>query len=719
MLTQFPCFTVLAANTDCGKTFFSSLLARTLLSQNHPVSYLKIVQTGSPTDSEMLKGNCTPFSFSQCRALFSYQEPISPHRAEKREKQGNTDEIIRQKILGALDDVGRLKAHVALLEGAGGVASPWPSGTPTFLALKPLRTPIILVADSRLGGISATITAYETLFQSGFDIPFILSFEGSQENASFLSEYFKKETRVYIFPNPENSHVDFQSYHEKVKDKCYELCSALLNYHDSQLQSVSAQKEFAIKHFWWPFTQHKNVSEARLVESAFEDCFFIAQESISGSFLTTPLFDASASWWTQGLGHGSFALSRHAAAAASRYGHVLFPGYVHQPVYELTKLLLETVGETWADRVFYTDNGSTAVEVALKMAFRKRFGLRSSDNSPEKIWVVGLKDSYHGDTLATLNATSPNSFKNEEHWYEPHGFWFDFPEVILKDKVFRIEFPLGFDYLDVQPVFSQLDELFSSERYETNIAVFYQAYIAKVLDEISEKLNIGALLIEPVVQGSGGMVFVDPLFQKVLICQCRERHIPIVFDEVFVGFGRIGPVSAIDYLGETPDIACYAKILSGGLLPLAAVLTTSKVFDSFWDDSLQGALLHGHSYTANPVACAVAAEALRQYLASNLYDHKKRRFSHFWSEYFAQELSSLPFVRRVLALGTILAVELQTENRGYFSGKSAALKDAFRARGIEVRVLGNTVYFICSLNTSKEFLKKQESTIAEVFSLYR
>ncbi|WZZ91254.1 hypothetical protein YC2023_119833 [Brassica napus] len=254
--------------------------------------------------------------------------------------------------------------------------------------------------------------------------------------------------------------------------------------------------------------------------------------------------------------------------------------------------LISFIHAGWASRVYFSDNGSTAIEIALKMAFRKfcvdhETLLEFSEGRDEKkhivVKVLALRGSYHGDTLGAMEAQAPSPYTGflQQPWYGR--------------------------------TFSTRDEIFDKSRDTSTLATTYLAYVSKQLQEYSgntQSAHVGALIIEPVIHGAGGMHMVDPLFQRVLVNECRNRKIPVIFNEVFTGFWRLGVETHAELLGCKPDIACYAKLMTGGMIPLAVTLATDALFDSFSGDPKLQALLHGHSYSAHAMGCATAAKAI-------------------------------------------------------------------------------------------------------------
>ncbi|KAJ1485681.1 pyridoxal phosphate-dependent transferase [Baffinella frigidus] len=325
------------------------------------------------------------------------------------------------------------------------------------------------------------------------------------------------------------------------------------------------------------------------------------------------------------------AVTRAMAYAAGRYGHVLFPETVSQPALTLAQKLLAGPGQGWATRVFYSDDGSTAVEVAIKMAFRKYMADHGlMDKSEQELAklnfsILGLSGSYHGDTLGAMDAQSPSVFTGFKQmpWYQPRGVWIDPPTLYLSEGlwqgVWQVELPAAISdgHQTSSPISSkEVDVKFSSKadaldmlkRKASPLKTAYLAYINSRLDAAQAKgTQVAACVMESTMHGAGGMDMIDPLFQLAMATVARERRIPVVMDEVFAGLWRLGRLSGCSFSGVVPDIACYAKLLTGGTLPLAATLATEQAFRG---PSKTDALLHGHSYTAHPIGCQAGVAAL-------------------------------------------------------------------------------------------------------------
>ncbi len=725
MLTKFPSYYVMAANTEIGKTIFSTGISMVAVREGLKLLYVKPVQTGFPLDSDSsFVKNYNPSDLVITKTIFSMSNPISPHRALplnmfSDEKQ-KTEHFLDKKMLTIIEnEITSNNAQFVLIEGSGGVASPTLQGQLQCDVFRELRLPVIFIADSRLGGISSSISSIAFIESRGFEVACVLLFEGKDENSIFIQNYYKDKFPVISFQNIPDVNLiktdnvvnrSLDSWYKTNEEKFSEVFQHLTSYHVSKIEIIDEYIEVAKENIWWPFTQHGTQADARVIDSAFQDniTFVDISNQRSQNILTKEFYDASASWWTQGVGHGSSRLSHAAAIAAGRYGHVMFPGNIHEPVVKLTQKLLCSVGKGWAQRVFFSDCGSTSVEVALKIAFRKSFGIPDASKGilKNEVYILGLKDSYHGDTHAAMDSTNPNSFKSNDHWYRPKGYWLEYPSVYLKDKKYVVSLPKCFEAgnkIDLNV--NNIQSIFTENRLDSEIAHCYINYIQKNMIIIENaNFHIGALLIEPVIQGVAGMKFIDPLFQKLLIIECRKRKIPIIFDEVFTGFWRLGKVSAALLLNEKPDIACYAKLLTGGLLPMAVTLTNEDCFQCFIGDSLSSALLHGHSYTANPVGCSVAVEAIEETQESKNFNKESNSLSIVWNEELICEISCLPNIERVFALGSIFAFELKDEMPDYVSIRSKNIVNDLKSMSLEVRPLGSVIYVLAGFNTPPEKL---------------
>jgi bifunctional dethiobiotin synthetase / adenosylmethionine---8-amino-7-oxononanoate aminotransferase len=324
----------------------------------------------------------------------------------------------------------------AIVETAGGVLSPAPSGSSQADLYRPLRLPVILVGDYHLGGIATTTSAYESLRVRGYDVLLHMIFmEPEYMNSEYLEAYFADRDiptlSVLKPPKPvkddEEDNDNMWSYYSNISsvDKFHQHLDRLIGSHKQRIDSLQEMATKAKKTIWYPFTQHKTLKseDIMVIDSAYEDYFDVhsTTTSTTENAHLQPTFDASASWWTQGLGHGNPQLALTAAYAAGRYGHVMFAGAIHQPALELAQKLLDGHENPNLAKVFYSDNGSTANEVAIKMALRSSCQRYGWDHSEHDIEILGLQRSYHGDTMGAMDCSEPGTYNEQVEWYEPKG----------------------------------------------------------------------------------------------------------------------------------------------------------------------------------------------------------------------------------------------------------------------------------------------------------
>lgn len=417
----------------------------------------------------------------------------------------------------------------ALVETAGGVHSPGPNGTSQADLYRPLRLPVVLVADSRLGGISASIAAFESLLVRGYDVHSVLLFQDDYyRNHEYLQAFFqKKQIPLLAFPRPParpqaagasaraRDEEAMLAYYDDVarRSDVEGLLEALSTKSAERLEQLESMARRAQEAIWYPFTQHQGMEakDITVIESAHDDYFQTYRPDAGPEdSLLQPTFDGSASWWTQGLGHGNPDLALTAAYAAGRYGHVMFAGSVHEPALSLAELLISSLGNPRLRKVFYTDNGSTGMEVAVKMSLRAACSRYGWDASQEEIKILGLKGSYHGDTIGVMDCAEPSAYNRKVEWYRGRGFWFDFPQVKMTRGRWRVEVPDSLrEELGPDLEFSSLDAIFDlDERQASDAAQRYRAYIKKTLqDLVQQGHKFGALIMEPVILGAGGMLF--------------------------------------------------------------------------------------------------------------------------------------------------------------------------------------------------------------------
>jgi adenosylmethionine-8-amino-7-oxononanoate aminotransferase len=390
---------------------------------------------------------------------------------------------------------------------------------------------------------------------------------------------------------------------------------------------------------WHPYTQMKTSSPAIGIVKGEGAWLF---DEGGNKYL-----DAISSWWTNIHGHAHPHLATGIARQAEILEHVIFAGFTHGPAVRLAELLLGLLPKGQR-RVFYSDNGSTAVEVALKMAFQYW-----GNQGKPRTKVIALEGAYHGDTFGAMSVSGRSAFTKP----------FD-------EMMFGVEFvscPLpGKEEQALQELKSVLNK---------------------------EKGNISAFIYEPVVQGTAGMRVMSAIALDEMIAFCRKEDVLCIADEVMTGFGRTGKMFASEHLSNLPDIVCLSKGLTGGMMALGVTTSTENIFESFLSDDRMKTLFHGHSYTANPIACSAGIASLELFETENTMG-KVNRISSRQSG-FAQTLRTHQGVNAVSCMGVILAVELKTGGfTGYFNPVKEDAATYFAERSILIRPLGNILYIM-------------------------
>ncbi|KAF5872403.1 putative onanonoxo-7-onima-8-eninoihtemlysoneda protein [Botrytis fragariae] len=799
---SLPVYHLTASNTSLGKTIFSTLLCRQLLAKKQIPYYLKPVSTGPLSEADdvhiekFAKG-------SKIACLFRYGEAVSPHIAARGVKPPNDHEIvtaISNQVQKWTRGNERRGEGMIIVEGAGGVHSPTPSGTSQVDALRPLRMPVFLVGDPKLGGISATISAWESLHLRGYDIDSVLIFqEEKYGNYAYLSKYFQERgVNTTVIPPPPNQLPNLQedeesmsSYYSSVAQSG-EIEALLEASHQRNISRIEDLEQMATKaheKIWYPFTQMKHLSADKIlpIDSAYGDYFqTLSTQDASKSQeptrenLLIPTLDGSGSWWTQGLGHGNPALSLAAAYASGRYGHCIFASTVHAPSLKLAEHLLTNLKNPRLSRVFYSDNGSTGMEVAVKMALTATTKHYRWGNSPEKsreVGIIGLKGSYHGDTIGAMDLSEGSVYNEKVHWYKGRGLWFDVPKIWMKDGKWVVYDGTG---QKIEQTFDELESVFNSQRDNSKLKKKYEEHILAELRKANEQgMKFGALVLEPIILGAGGMLFCDPLFQRTLTNVIREipeqllgeanpppegykssptrwTGLPVIHDEVFTGLYRLGHFSPSTLLHTHPDISVHAKLLTGGLLPLCTTVASESIYEAFLGDEKSEALLHGHSYTGHAVGCEVARVGLETMdrLDSdkngawegfrNDWDpetkksvsksaikmdkaHENNQVWSIWSKSFVTSISHLESVDGVIALGSVLAITFKDEQGGgYTSRVTEAVRESMldgKVEGIDgewnihARILGNVVYLMGSQVMTMDQVKSIQDRLGGILGL--
>ncbi len=414
-------------------------------------------------------------------------------------------------------------------------------------------------------------------------------------------------------------------------------------------------------HIWHPFTQMKTAGAPVHITKA-KDCTLFAADG-------TTYIDAISSWWVNIHGHANNFIAERIAEQAKTLEHVIFAGFTHTPAIELSQKLIGLLGGHFT-KIFFSDDGSTSVEVALKMALQYWY----NQGMNEKTRIIAFENAYHGDTFGAMSAGARNAFNAA---FNQHLF-----EVI---------------HIPV-PAKNNMDEL--TEQFTT----------------LLNSGTIAAFIFEPLVQGAAGMQMHKAEYLDRLLSIAKEKNIICIADEVMTGFGRTGKNFAINYLQNKPDIICLSKGITGGFMPLGVTACSQKIYDAFYADEKLKTFFHGHSYTANPLACA-AANASMELLDSDACRQQIKMINEN-HESFAASIQQMVAVKEVRYLGTILAIEFNTnENSSYFNSIRDDLYKFYLKNGILIRPLGNVIYVMPPYCITKEELGSIYKVIVESFHI--
>jgi len=415
-------------------------------------------------------------------------------------------------------------------------------------------------------------------------------------------------------------------------------------------------KEFDKKHVLHPYAPSTPQADMELVVSA------------SGVYLELEdgrkIIDGMSSWWSVIHGYNVPELNAAATEQLSKMSHVMFGGLTHEPAINLAKTLLEITDET-LEHVFFSDSGSVSVEVALKMAFQ----YWNSQGNKEKSKILAFSKGYHGDTLGAMSVCDPVT-----------GMHSAFEDVLHKN------------------IFAQQPMCMFGDEWD-------EKYIEDFKTKLQENYKqIAAVILEPIVQGAGGMRIYSPLFLKRVKELCIEYDVLLILDEIATGFGRTGKLFAYEHAGVTPDILCVGKALTGGYMSLAATLTSKKVMQGV--ESNGNVLMHGPTFMANPLACAVANASLKLLLESPWQERVIGIQTQLNAE--LKRCESLDIVKEVRTLGAIGVVELNQEI------DLAYMTPAFIKQGVWVRPFLNLVYIMPQYIISEQELTNLTTSIYTV-----
>lgn len=426
-----------------------------------------------------------------------------------------------------------------------------------------------------------------------------------------------------------------------------------------------------LKYVWHPDTQMKQYEGSDFKPTIIERGEGIYLYDIDGN----QYIDGISSWWVNMLGHSNPKLNKVLTQQAEKIEHVLLADFTHKPAIELAEKLVKLAGEPFS-KVFYSDDGSTAVEVAIKMAYQYWY----QKGKPEKKHFVSMTESYHGDTLGSVSVGGIDIYKKI---FNPLVFE---TLKVCAPYCYRCPKNCKQGQCDIE-CFNEVEELFKTRHNE-----------------------IAAMIVEPLVQGAAGMRVYPAEYLKKLRALCDKYDILLIDDEVAMAFGRTGKYFAFEHAEIKPDIFCVAKGITAGYIPLAATITTDKIYNAFYDDfSELKTFYHGHSFTGNPVACAIAVENLKIMEEEKFIENLQPKIAKL--QECLKKFQTLQHVGDIRHIGMIAALEIvknkETKEPYKFTDRVGhkvfleALKN-----GALLRPIGNIIYFMPPLIITEEEIEK-------------
>ena len=414
------------------------------------------------------------------------------------------------------------------------------------------------------------------------------------------------------------------------------------------------EKDFEF--IWHPYTHQKNRSPSIPIVKGKKTILY---DETGNQFI-----DAISSWWVTIHGHGNKYIAKQLYKQAKKLEQVIFAGFTHEPAVKLAEKLLKILPGNFS-KIFYSDNGSTATEVAIKMSLQ--FWMNKGEGNRNKI--LAFHHSYHGDTFGAMSVSERGTFT-----------------LAFRDKLFEVIFIETPDDKNIPQLQQEI------EKYKNEIACF---------------------IYEPLLQGAGGMRMYDPNNLDSLLTIMKKENIICIADEVLTGFYRTGSFFAGDYLTQKADIICLSKALTGGTMAMGVTACTQNVYDAFVSDDKMKTFFHGHSFTANPLACTAALASLTLLQKKKCVERIEEivtQQKNFLNE--IQLFKEKNIIKNLRHLGTICAFEIQTnENDNYLHNIGPMFTDYCLQNGVYLRALGNTIYIMPPYCITKKELRKVHSVI--------
>ncbi len=408
------------------------------------------------------------------------------------------------------------------------------------------------------------------------------------------------------------------------------------------------------KHIWHPLTQHQLHPEHIVIKKAKGAILYDENDN--------EYIDAIASWYTCMYGHCNPYITQKVSEQMRNLDHVVFTGFTHKPATDLATSLMKILPQN-QQKIFFSDNGSTSVDIAIKMSLQYYFNQGLKRNR-----IIAFQDGFHGDTFGAMSVSGLSIYNGpfEDHFLE----------------VDRIPVPNKNNIEEVKIQF---------------------------IKQLSEN-NVAAFIYEPLVQGAAAMKMHDANLLNQLLEIAKKFNVITIADEVMTGFGKTGKNFASEYLIELPDIICLSKSLTGGLVPMAITSCSDKIYEAFLSSEMQKGFFHGHTYSANPTSCTAARASIELLMSEEIQNSIDRITTAHKS--FLENINEHPKVKSTRQQGIIAAIDLNIETDRY-GDLRYKLFDFYMDKGIYLRPLGNTVYILAPFIISNEQLAKIYNAIED------
>lgn len=651
---------ITGTDTEIGKTIIAGAIAYGLKEKDIDCGVMKPVEAGG-SDALFLKKVSGVNDLLETICPYHLKRPLSPHLAAKLEGK----KISLKKIVQNFNVLYK-KHQFLIVEGAGGFFSPIKEDFLVADLIQELGLPIIVVARTSLGTINHSLLVLEAARRRGIEIIGIVLNQSEkkpwEEVEKNNPEVISRQGKVKIL-----GVIPFISSPDKNLKKIVgkiDLNSILKE--EDKIKNKLQLKEDDVSLIWHPYTQMKEYNNPLIIEEG-KGCYL---KDIKGNWY----LDGVASIWTNVHGYRKREIDEAIKKQIDKISHSTLLGLGNVPSTELAKMLVE-IAPRGLSKVFYSDNGSTAVEIALKIAFQY-FQHRKET---KKIKFISFIHSYHGDTIGAMSVGG----------------------VELFCETFS---PLLFSTLKVPAPYC----------YRCHLNLVYPSCKMKCTEELEKTVSLHqketcALIIEPLVQGAAGMIMQPPGFLKKVRALCTKYNILMIADEVATGFGRCGKMFAVEEENVSPDILCLAKSLTGGYLPLAATLVTEEIYSAFLGNySEKKTFFHGHTYTGNQLACAAAISSLKIFKKEKVLKNLLPKIDYLKEG--LQKFKGLKNVGDIRQRGLIVGIELvkdkKTKKPYPFEEKiGIKVMEMAREHKVILRPLGNVIVLFPPLCITKKELK--------------